>query len=133
MGLFEILIFGVAALLYLLLPGRLRGWALLVGSVIAIYWLQPPLPIRFSDFIFPTATLVLTVVAWWFSRRPDDPEQQATRPEDRRTLLLILGLVLLLALNRYLDADLRLTASRPPNPLLLLVGLAACEIGRAHV
>jgi alginate O-acetyltransferase complex protein AlgI len=124
LGLFEILIFGVAALLYLLLPGRLRGWALLAGSVIAIYWLQPPLPIRFSDFIFPTATLVLTIAAWWFSRRPDDPAQQATRPEDRRTVLLILGLVLLLALNRYLEADLRLTASRPPNPLFLFIGLA---------
>lgn len=128
LGLFEIGIFAAAAIFYLLLPGRFRGWALLVGSVVAIYWLQPPLAIRFSDFIFPTATLVLTIAAWWFSRRPEDPQQQATRPEDRRTLLFILGLVLLLALNRYVDADLRLTASRPPSPLFILAGLGVCTL-----
>ena len=47
-----ILIFIIAAVLYAgLLPKRARAWALLVGSVVAIYWLQPGAPIRFSPFI----------------------------------------------------------------------------------
>lgn len=126
-----ILVFCLAAALYAgLLPVRWRGWFLLVGSIIAVYWLQPPLPIRFSDYILPTVTVGLTVLAWWFTRIPDDPEQQAFLAQDRRTLLLVAGLVVGLSLMRYVDADFRLTPSRPPSALavaavvLLAIALA---------
>ena len=80
-----------AAVLYGLLPARARGWALLIASTAAIYLFQPALPIRFSDFILPTAALLLTLGAWWLTRRPDDPEQQATRREDAAAFGLILA------------------------------------------
>lgn len=129
-----ILVFSLAALVYAgVLPGRWRQWALMAGSVVAIYWLQPPLAIRFSDFILPTATLALTVVVWWFSRKAGDPEQEASLPEDRRTLVVMAALVIGLALFRYVDADYRITASRPPAPLLvaLVLALLAISIGLA--
>ncbi len=120
-----ILLFVVGALLYAaLLPARWRGWALLIGSVILIYRLQPPLPIRFSDFILPTATLALTVACWWFTR---DPSVDTIR-EDRIAFGLIAALVLALSLMRFIDADYRLTASRPPDPVAVVVTLAVVGV-----
>jgi alginate O-acetyltransferase complex protein AlgI len=105
------------------IPARLRGWALLVGSLIAIYWLQPPLIIRYSDYILPTLTLALTVLTWWVTRKPNDEEQQQFHREDIITLAVIALVVLGVAATRYLQADFQLT-TRPPDPLrvLLVVG-----------
>ena len=120
-----ILIFGLAALPYAaLLPARWRAWALLAGSVLAIYWLQPPLPIRYSDFILPTATLVLTAASWWVTRKPGDARQAGTRREDLVTLIVVTALVAGLSLMRFVDAEYRITASRPPDLLGLVAGLA---------
>ena len=122
-----IFIFVVAAVLYAgLLPGRARAWALLVGSVIAIYWLQPNAPIRFSPFIFPTATLILTVAMWWFSRDPQHPDQIASLKEDRLTVIVVMAIVLLLSLERLLPPDWRfISAARPPDPFAVLIALLA--------
>ena len=125
LDLLTIAILAAAALLYLaLLPGRARGWALLAGSVVAIYWLQPALPIRFSDFILPTTTLGLTLLSWYLTR-PGSPQPTRLTRDDRLTLLVIAGLILLLSLNRFLPADYRLTPSRPPSPLLVALALLA--------
>jgi D-alanyl-lipoteichoic acid acyltransferase DltB (MBOAT superfamily) len=122
--LWAILVFGAAAFLYaILIRPAGRAWALLIGSLIAVYWLQTPLPIRFSDYILPTATIFLTVVSWWFSRRPDDPGQQETLPDDRRTLLIIAAMVVMMSFMRFVGSDLRLTPSRPPSPIAVIVGL----------
>jgi D-alanyl-lipoteichoic acid acyltransferase DltB (MBOAT superfamily) len=106
-----------------LLRGVRRQWAILLGSVVAIYWLQPPLPIRFSDFILPTATIALTVIIWLFTRQQDSDEQAASAAQDRKTLLVIALLVVGLSFMRFVEADYRITASRPPSPLAVLVGL----------
>lgn len=120
-----IFVFCAAAFLYGgLLPAQARQWALLVGSIIAIYWLQPFLPIRFGDYILPTAAIALTAVTWWLTRRRDDPAQQATYREDRITLAVMVALVLGMSLMRFVAADWRLTASRPPQPLLVVLALA---------
>ena len=78
----------VAALLYsALLPARWRNWALMVGSVIAIYWLQPLSLLRYADFVLPTVTVALAVGGWVITRKPDDDEQQRhphPRPHRRR-------------------------------------------------
>jgi alginate O-acetyltransferase complex protein AlgI len=122
-----ILIFVVAAFLYAgLLPRRARAWALLVGSVVAIYWLQPNLPIRFSTFIFPTATLILTITMWWFSRDPQHLDQIASLKEDRFTLIVVAGTVLILSLERLLPVEWRfISAARPPDPFAVLMALIA--------
>ncbi len=122
--LIAIAVFGAAALVYAgLLPAKWRTWTLLIASVVAIYWLQPPLPIRFSDYILPTFTLGLAVISWWFTRQPADPGQAATLKQDRLTLGLIAALVIGLAFMRYVDAGYQLTASRPPAPLAVLIAL----------
>ena len=123
--LLAILVFGLFAVFYAwLLPPKWRAWALLVASIVAIFWLQPPLPIRFSDFILPTLTILLTVVTWYFTRLPDDNNQTASWSEDRKTIIVIATLVVGLAFMRYVDQDFRITASRPPPPLLILLALA---------
>ena len=120
-----ILIFVVGALIYAaVLPARWRGWALLMTSVVLIYTLQPPLTIRYSDFILPTATLVLTVASWWFTR---DPAYDSRR-EDRVAFGVVAALVVGMSLMRFIDADFRLTASRPPEPLLVVVSLALVTV-----
>ncbi len=130
-----ILIFVVAALLYAgLLPKRARAWALLAGSVVAIYWLQPNAPIRFSPFIFPTATLVLTMAMWWFSRDPQHPDQIASLKEDRITLIVVAAIVLLLSVERLLPPEWRIiSTARPPDPFAVLIALAAALLAVAAI
>ncbi len=123
MTLADVGIFGVGALLYAaLVPARWRGWALMIASVVAIYWLQPSLSIRYLDFWLPTLTLIITVLCWLLVRQPDPPEPYLGR-DDRLTLGVIIGLVLLLAANRYLAAEVRLTASRPPEIITVILVL----------
>jgi D-alanyl-lipoteichoic acid acyltransferase DltB (MBOAT superfamily) len=116
-----IAVFTLATLVYWLLPARWRGWALLVAGSAAVFLLQPRLNIRFADFILPTISVILVVAGWWWTRAPG---QGFTR-EDGLALLLLLGVVLLLALNRYLPDTGRITPSRPPDTLALAIGLAA--------
>jgi D-alanyl-lipoteichoic acid acyltransferase DltB (MBOAT superfamily) len=73
MTLTQLLIFGAAALFVGALLKRWpqwRGWLMLVGSLLALYWLQPATPIRHLDFWLPTASLALTVLVWAITR-PD--------------------------------------------------------------
>ncbi|MFO7678803.1 MAG: MBOAT family O-acyltransferase [Chloroflexota bacterium] len=124
----SLLVFATAAVLYAgLLSGRWRGWALLIGSALGVYWLQPNLTPRFASYALQTAVLLLTVFMWQLSRQRDDESQQATRSEDRRTLLVLLVLILGVALLRFLPADYRPIAYRPPSPLTagLAVGLVS--------
>ncbi len=117
------------ALGYGLLPGRWRPWALMSGSVVAVYWLQPFLLVRYMDYILPTLTIVLALAGWFVTRKPDDEAQQATLPQDRVTLMVVMGLVVLLAGFRYIGADYRwLVPSRPPNPLWVLGVLAIIQV-----
>lgn len=129
--------FGAAGLLYAgLLPKKWRAWTLLIASVVAIYWLQPPLPIRFSDYILPTATLGLTLVAWWFTRQPGQPDQEASLGQDRLTLVVVIAIVVGLSFMRFVIPDYQITASRPPSPLivttiLLVLGLISFAVIRS--
>lgn len=115
---------GLGLLYRRLLSAHVQRWALLVGSVVAVYWLQPALPIRYSDFIFPSLTLALTISLWWLTRHP---EQTLTK-QDKQTFLVIASVVLLLSLNRFLPAEWRLTPSRPPNPLYILLAIAGLAL-----
>lgn len=135
----------IAAALYgAFVPGRWRGWAVLLGSVVALFWLQAPLAPRFADFLLPGATVALAVAGWWLSRPgqrallrpvalpeayPADGQAPAPRVyvrDDWLTLLVVAGVILLLSLFRY-TGDFRLTASRPPSPLF--VNLTMVEVG----
>ena len=122
--LIAILVFAIAAVIYAaLIPPKGRGWFLFAGSALAIFWLQPALPIRFSDSILPTATLVLTVISWWFTRNASEEVKSSSKREDRLSLIIIAMVVIGLALFRYLGAEYRLTPSRPPSPISLAIAL----------
>jgi len=124
-----ILVLGGLAFLYAaFVRDRGRGWALLVGSIIAIYWLQPSLPIRFSAYILQTATILLTMATWWLTRSTNAEERQATAKEDRLTVAIIALLIVGMAFNRYLGIDVRLTAYRPPPPLIVAAVLAVMAL-----
>lgn len=148
LGLTAILVIGLAAVIYeAIVPGRWRGWALLLGSVVALFWLQAPLAPRYADFLLPSATVAIGVAGWWLSRpprrafmspAPTPPGEQPSTTgdiviprvyvrDDWLTLLVVLTTILTLALFRYVDADFRLTASRPPSPLF--VAVTALEVG----
>src|SRR5688572_30307552 len=125
MTLAHIAVFAAAALVYgLLLPARWRGWFILIVSVIAVFWLQPLLPIRQLDFWLPTLTLMLTVAAWFLTR----PAGTTMRRDDWSALLVIAGIVIALALMRDVRAEFRPTASRPPE-VWIVAGVMALAAG----
>ncbi|GAP16090.1 predicted membrane protein [Longilinea arvoryzae] len=131
MGLTHILAFGAAILLARLIfhlrPAaypRAWGWLLLVASALAIFWLQPAVPIRNFDFYFPVATLALATLCWAVTAPPE------TRRERENWIagVALAGTVLLVALTRYLSQTGLLTPSRPPQTLPVLVVLAAAAL-----
>lgn len=150
LGLTAITVIGIAALLYsAFVQGRWRPWAILLGSVIALYWLQTPLTPRYADFLLPSATVALGVAGWWLSRPPrraflapaipsEAPESPSDNSEniavkriyvrdDWFTLLTVVTVILAISLFRYVGSDFRLTPSRPPSTLF--VALTILEVG----
>src|SRR5258708_16099980 len=108
MGLVAITVFAIGAVLYsLIVSAQWRGWAVLLGSVVAIYWLQPPLTILPLDFILPTTTIILGIVGWFLTR-----SESIVTNEDKLTLGLVVAVVIVLSVTGGL---LRLTPSQPPS------------------
>lgn len=99
---------------------RMRGWIFLLLSVLAIFWLQPAMPIRYLDFWLPVLTLAITVFSWLLTA---EPEQKRSR-QNLLTVAFIFVLILLIALTRPLGWDGVLTANRPPQTAQVLAGLA---------
>jgi alginate O-acetyltransferase complex protein AlgI len=110
----------VAAMLGLLVRNRGRVFLLLGISALAVYALQPALPVRGLDFWLPSATLALAVLSWVLTT----PREQRSWRINWPAAALLGGIVLLLGLTRYLDFSLPLTASSPPQTLQILIGLA---------
>ncbi len=127
-----LLFLGVAVILGVILRGRWRLPLLLVISTLAVYALQPELPVRGLDFWLPTFTLALTVLAWILT----SPIEQRRWKENWKTIVTMGGIVLLLGLSRYIGFTLPLTASAPPQigaillclGAVLLAGLALAQL-----
>jgi alginate O-acetyltransferase complex protein AlgI len=168
----QILIFVVFAFLVALLrrwPGHttlsarraaLTRWLLLVGSVLAIYWMQPSMPVRYLDFWLPTATLGLAAWVWAGTREkrekseneslqgsgtlPDSkPSTRRAWPrrlqqlaitcgkdENWRTAAVLAGIILLVGLMRYLPDPACCLTPTRP-PDLWKISLAIGVIGLA--
>jgi len=109
---------GFALVYILLIPGRWRGWALLLASVIGVYALFPPLNIRWLEYSLATATLLLAVGGWWLTRAPG----RAIQRED----VAVFASVVLIALGMTAARQIDLSAliSRPPPLLAALTGIA---------
>jgi alginate O-acetyltransferase complex protein AlgI len=110
----------VAALLGLATRNHARLPLLLAVCALAVYALQPALPVRGLDFWLPTLTLGLTVLAWLLTTPPENRPWRANWP----AAAILGGIVLVLGLTRFLGFSLPLTASRPPQTLQILLVLA---------
>ncbi len=127
MELGQIVTFVIAGLIYLLvIPSQWHKWALLIGSVVAIYWLQPTLNIRWLDYSLPTATLGISVVCWLVTRQTSHGRVELVR-EDWLTLVVVIVIALLLTISRYIELPVEFT-SRPPETwqvAICLLGLTS--------
>jgi alginate O-acetyltransferase complex protein AlgI len=113
---------------------RVRTWLLFLASVLAVFWLQPALPVRNLDFWLPMASIGLATAIWIVTARKRAPAAETASPAgsggSRMTredwiALSVLGLTIsALALTRYLDLNPFLTTTRPPEFLWVLAGLA---------
>lgn len=132
MTLAQILVFILAAALAgSLAQTRWRGWILMVGSLLAIYWMQPSTPIRNLDFWLPTLTISLAIAAWTATQSLT----RETLQENLTSAAVVAGLILLIGLNRYLEAFCCLIPSRPPQAVwiitaLVCVGAVVLLLGR---
>lgn len=125
MTLTQILIFaGIALIAGLIHHPRLRLIILFAASVLAVFALQPTLPIRGLDFWLPTATLGLVVFSWFATA----PRSMRSLKQNWPILATMAAIILILGASRYIDLDLPLPVSRPPQIaqiLLAIVILAA--------
>ncbi|MGZ6346062.1 MAG: MBOAT family O-acyltransferase [Anaerolineales bacterium] len=94
---------------------------MLVTSILAIYALQPVLPVRGLDFWFPSTTLALASFSWIITSSPENRTWRTNFP----AWMILFSMVLTLGLTRYLGFSLYLTASNPPQIILIFSWLAA--------
>ncbi len=113
-----------AALLGFVTHDRWRVNLLLAVSALAVYALQPALPVRGLDFYLPTVTLALAALTWVLTT----PREMRSWRANRTAAVLLGALVLALALTRYLGFSLPLTASRPPQTQMVLALLTVAAL-----
>ncbi|HVM72767.1 MAG TPA: MBOAT family O-acyltransferase [Anaerolineales bacterium] len=114
----------IAAILGLAAHRRARLPVLLAVSALAVFALQPALPVRGLDFWLPTLTLGLTVLAWILTT----PRELRLWRENWPAAAILGGIVLILSLTRYLGFSLPLTASTPPQTSQVLVVLVTIAL-----
>jgi alginate O-acetyltransferase complex protein AlgI len=137
----QIAVFVGLALLYALVaPARWRGWTVFLVSLIAIFWLQPTLNIRWLDFSLPAITLAITLICWRItssalsSDTPDSPSPYTwggvisslhLTLDDALALFLMIAVTLVLAFARIFPPleTLQIT-SRPPELWQVVAGMA---------
>jgi alginate O-acetyltransferase complex protein AlgI len=124
MTLTHILVFsGIALLTCWVIPARWRLWVMLTSSLLAVYWLQPSTPIRNLDFWLPTASIVLVIFTWAIVRQAGEGERKL----NLLAVVVVAGVVMLVAMGRYLGPFCCLIPTRPPaisTVLLFLAGVA---------
>ena len=124
MGLLEIAVSVAAALLVgALARGTWRTTLLLILSVLAVYWFQPVIPLRFFDFWLPSLTLAFVILTWLITSNNGTWRAR----QNLYALLLIVGVATVVALSRYFLPRPILTATAPPaflQYLFLVVILA---------
>ncbi len=100
-----------------------RSLALLAVSAFLIYWLQPIQENITLTFWLPTATLVVTMLVWLLTSTPEVRSWRQNFP----ALLMLLGVILLLDLNRYfqLEGIFIIATPRPQWIVVLFVILLA--------
>lgn len=125
MSLTQILIFaGIALIAGIIHRPRLRLYVLFTASILAVFALQPVLPIRGLDFWLPTATLALVVFSWFATA----PRSARSLRQNWSILFVLAAVILILGATRYIDLNLPLPVSRPPLMVQILIALAALAL-----
>lgn len=114
MTIIQILIIVFFTLLFAILK-RGRDWFLLIASLLTIFWLQPALPIRASDFWIPIATLIITIFTWLITT------DNTLNRKNIFTLGIIAIIILLINSTRYFSFAQIFTPSRPPQIEITLI------------
>jgi D-alanyl-lipoteichoic acid acyltransferase DltB (MBOAT superfamily) len=100
-----------ALLVGALTRGTWRTFALLVLSVLAVYWFQPVAPLRSFDFWLPSLSLAFVTLTWFIT-------SQTSTWKSRPNLIglsVIIGFVTLIDLARYIFPQPFLTGTTPPQ------------------
>ena len=91
--------------------GTRRTYSLLVLSVLALYWFQPVVPLRYFDFWFPSLSIALVILTWLITSAPATWKAR----QNIIGLVIIVGVVTFIELTRYIFSNPVLTATLPPN------------------
>jgi D-alanyl-lipoteichoic acid acyltransferase DltB (MBOAT superfamily) len=129
----NILGFAIISLLAGVWP-RARAGLVLLASLLALYWMQPAVPIRNLDFWLPTASIGISACVWIITfRKKENPDraesiQKRFLPkfvigENQITILVLLGVILAVAFSRYLNLSAYLTPTTPPEIGPVLIGM----------
>ncbi len=105
--------------------GWWRSHLLLGTSTLALYALQPNLPVRFLDFWLPTATLAVAMFGWGLTT----PRESRSWRTNWSGIALPGALVLALGLLRYLPASLPWLPVHPPQLGQVAVGVGLIGLG----
>ena len=101
--------------------GTRRTYSLLALSVLAIYWFQPVVPLRYFDFWFPSLSITFVIITWFITSTSGAWKAK----QNLIGLLIVIGIVTLVELTRYIFSDAVLTATLPPNIFQYLIFLFA--------
>lgn len=100
-----------------------RSQGLFVLSALAVFVLQPAVPIRHMDFWFPAASLTLAVIVWAATAAGSAGKWRLSRADLADGAILI-GVVLIVAATRFSERlGTLLTRSRPPDPIVVSLAL----------
>ena len=115
MTILQISILAVVALILGRLP-KFRQLALLAVSAFVVFWLQPAEP--FASFVFwlPVATLTITALAWALTSTPE----MRTWKQNWTAITILIGIVLLMDLNRHFKLTQVYISTTPPLTLTLI-------------
>jgi len=104
--------------------GTRRTYSLLALSVLAVYWFQSVIPLRYFDFWLPSLSLTLVILTWLITSASDAWKAK----QNLIGLLIIIGIITLIELTRYVLPNPFLTATVPPNILQFINFLAITVI-----
>lgn len=121
MGLEHIVVFVIVSLVALFPFARVfLKWYMFVVSLVAIYWLQPALNIRWLDYSLPTATLVITFIFWLIVQQK---QSNSLQREDWIALSILVVTILILTGSRYINLPFEVT-TRPPETTQVVIVLS---------
>ena len=122
MTILQIAILAIVALVLGRLP-KGRQLTLLAVSAFAVFWLQPTEPFVSLVFWLPVATLVITTLAWALTSVPEARDWKQNWP----AIAILVGVVLLMDLNRYLNLT-QVYMSTTPSFTFTLVSLIVIAV-----